>query len=204
MKGEQKSMLTNKHIVLLGGDARQIEIIRKLSGLDAQLTLVGFDQLNDGFIGATKETIDQVNWEKADAIILPVSGMSVDGHIDTIFSNESIQFDESFLRETPQHCVVYTGISNEQLDKLVENFDRTLVKLMERDDVAIYNSIPTAEGTVMMAIQHTDITIHSAKVAVLGLGRIGMTLARTFAALGANVKVGANDPAQIARITEMV
>jgi dipicolinate synthase subunit A len=74
---------------------------------------------------------------------------------------------------------------------------------MERDDIAIYNSIPTAEGTVMMAIQHTDITIHNANVAVLGLGRVGMTVARTFAALGANVKVGARESQHLARITEM-
>ncbi|MCK0470804.1 dipicolinic acid synthetase subunit A [Halalkalibacter sp. APA_J-10(15)] len=196
-------MLTNKHIVLLGGDARQIEIIHKLSSLDAQLTLVGFDQLNDGYIGATKEVIEHVDWSKTDAIILPVSGMSVDGHIDTIFSNEPIIFKEEFLLETPEHCVIYTGISNDTLDSIVSSCDRSLVKLMERDDVAIYNSIPTAEGTVMMAIQHTDMTVHRSNIAVLGLGRIGMSLARTFAALGAKVKVGANDPAQIARITEM-
>lgn len=42
----------------------------------------------------------------------------------------------------------------------------------------------------MLAIQHTDYTIHGSQVAVLGLGRTGMTIARTFAALGANVKWG--------------
>lgn len=55
----------------------------------------------------------------------------------------------------------------------------------------------------MLAIQHTDYTIHGSQVAVLGLGRTGMTIARTFAALGANVKVGARSSAHLARITEM-
>ncbi len=54
----------------------------------------------------------------------------------------------------------------------------------------------------MLAIQHTDYTIHGSKVAVLGLGRTGMTIARTFAALRANVKVGQSS-AHLARITEM-
>ncbi|MBP3951986.1 dipicolinic acid synthetase subunit A [Bacillus suaedae] len=196
-------MLTNKHIVIIGGDARQLEIIRKLSTLDARITMIGFDQLNDGFIGACKETIDAVEWETVDAILLPVSGMSSDGKIDTIFSNETIELKPEFLTQTPSHCTVYSGISNKELDACTKESDRTLIKLMERDDVAIYNSIPTAEGAVMMAIQHTDITIHHAKVAVLGLGRIGMTVARTFSALGANVKVGANESPQLARITEM-
>ena len=62
------------------------------------------------------------------------------------------------------------------------------MKLFERDDIAIYNSIPTVEGIIMMAIQQTDYTIHGSHVAVLGLGRTGLTIARTFRALGADVK----------------
>jgi dipicolinate synthase subunit A len=196
-------MLTDKHIVIIGGDARQLEIIRKLSTLDAKISMVGFDQLNDGFIGASKQTMDEIDWSTADAILLPVSGVSMDGKVETIFSNETIEFKADHLKETPNHCVVYTGITNKFLDECIGIANRAIVKLMERDDVAIYNSIPTAEGTVMMAIQHTDITIHRAKVAVLGLGRVGMSVARTFSALGADVKVGANESHQIARITEM-
>ncbi|MFC0558554.1 dipicolinic acid synthetase subunit A [Halalkalibacter alkalisediminis] len=196
-------MLTDKHVVIIGGDARQLEIIRKLSTLDAKISMVGFDQLNDGFIGASKQTMNDIDWSTVDAILLPVSGMSTDGKIETIFSNETIELELDQLKETPKHCVVYSGISNDYLDDCIEKANRSLVKLMERDDVAIYNSIPTAEGTVMMAIQHTDITIHRAKVAVLGLGRVGMSVARTFSALGAKVKVGANTSHQLARITEM-
>jgi dipicolinate synthase subunit A len=203
MKGEQVQMLTDKHVVIIGGDARQLEIIKKLSTLDAKISMVGFDQLNDGFIGASKQSMDDIDWSTVDAILLPVSGMSTEGKIDTVFSNETLELKTEQLKKTPEHCVIYSGISNEFLDEVVEKSNRSLVKLMERDDVAIYNSIPTAEGTVMMAIQHTDITIHRAKVAVLGLGRVGMSVARTFSALGANVKVGANKSHQLARITEM-
>ncbi|MDQ0206294.1 dipicolinic acid synthetase subunit A [Alkalicoccobacillus murimartini] len=196
-------MLTGKHILLIGGDARHLEIIRKLSTLDAKISLAGFDQLDDGFIGASKYTMDEIDWKTLDAIILPVSGMSADGWIDTVFSNESLTLTINQLKSTPQHCTIYTGISNAFLDQLQTQANRPLVKLMERDDVAIYNSIPTAEGALMMAIQHTDFTIHHANVAILGLGRIGMTLGRSFAALGANVKVGARETANLARISEM-
>ena len=55
----------------------------------------------------------------------------------------------------------------------------------------------------MMAIQNTDITIHQSSIAVLGLGRVGMSVARTFSLLGAKVKVGARKSSHIARITEM-
>ena len=55
----------------------------------------------------------------------------------------------------------------------------------------------------MMVIQHTDFTIHGSNITVLGFGRVGMSVARTFHALGAKVKVGARKSEHIARITEM-
>ncbi|WP_075980878.1 dipicolinic acid synthetase subunit A [Bacillus massilinigeriensis] len=196
-------MLTGMQIAVIGGDARQLEIIRKLTELDAKLSLIGFEQLDHAFTGAVKEKIDEVDFSNMGAIILPVPGTSLDGQIETIFSNEKVFLIEEVLMKTPEHCTVYSGITNTYLNTITKKANRRLVQLFSRDDVAIYNSIPTVEGTIMMAIQHTDFTIHGSNVAVLGLGRVGMSVARTFAALGANVKVGARKSEHIARITEM-
>jgi dipicolinate synthase subunit A len=196
-------MLTGMQIAVIGGDARQLEIIRKLTELDAKLSLIGFEQLDHAFTGATKEKIEDVDFSNMDAIILPVPGTSLDGQIETIFSNEKVILTESILSSTPAHCTVYSGISNAYLNELISQTKRRLVLLFDRDDVAIYNSIPTVEGTIMLAIQHTDFTIHGSNIIVLGLGRVGMSVARTFAALGAKIKVGARKSEHIARITEM-
>jgi dipicolinate synthase subunit A len=196
-------MLTDMHIAIIGGDARQLEVIRKLTELDAKLSLIGFDQLDHGFTGASKEQIDEMDFSNIDAIILPVPGTNAEGQIETVFSNETVVLTEEILNKTPEHCTIFSGISNPFLDGIVKATNRKLIQLFERDDVAIYNSIPTVEGTIMMVIQHTDITIHNSNVAVLGLGRVGMSVARTFDALGANVKVGARKTEHIARITEM-
>lgn len=196
-------MLTGLHLAVIGGDARQLEIIRRLTELDAKLSLIGFEQLDHAFTGAIKEKVSEVDFATIDAIILPVAGTGLDGQVDTIFSNEKVFLTEDILLNTPAHCTVYSGISNSYLDEITRNADRRLVQLFQRDDVAIYNSIPTVEGTIMMAIQHTDFTIHGSKVLVLGLGRVGMSVARTFDSLGAHVKVGARKTEHIARITEM-
>lgn len=196
-------MLTDMHVAIIGGDARQLEVIRKLIELDAKLSLIGFDQLDHGFTGASKERFDEIDFTDIDAIILPVSGTNSEGEVETIFSSETVVLSEEILSQTPGHCVVYSGISNSYLDGIITATNRKLVRLFERDDVAIYNSIPTVEGTIMMVIQNTDITIHNSNVAVLGLGRVGMSVARSFAALGAHVKVGARKTEHIARITEM-
>lgn len=196
-------MLTGLHIAVIGGDARQLEVIRKLTELDAKVTLIGFEQLDSGFTSATKELITDANFEDYDAILLPVPGTNFEGVVDTIFSNEKVILTKELLDKTPYHCTIYSGISNAYLDGITSASNRKLVKLFERDDVAIYNSIPTVEGTIMMVIQHTEYTIHNSKVAVLGLGRTGMSVARTFHHLGAKVKVGARKSEHIARIVEM-
>ncbi|MFZ0443820.1 MAG: dipicolinic acid synthetase subunit A [Bacillus sp. (in: firmicutes)] len=196
-------MLTDMQIAIIGGDARQLEVIRKLTELDAKLSLIGFEQLDHAFTGANKEKIDEVDFSLIDAIVLPVSGTTPDGHVDTIFSNEKVNLLEEMVMKTPEHCTVFSGITNPYLDDLINKTKRHHVLLFSRDDVAIYNSIPTVEGAIMMAIQHTDITIHGSNVVVLGLGRVGMSVARTFHLLGSKVKVGARKPEHIARITEM-
>lgn len=196
-------MLTNRHIVILGGDARQIEVIDKLISLDARLSLVGFDQLNRDFNGAVKARMDELDAGEVDSLILPVSATDNDGNVETTFSNESVRLTKDWLEKTPEHCTIYSGISTAYLDKVSRDADREVVKLFERDDVSIYNSIPTVEGTIMMVIQNTDITIHHSHVIVLGLGRTGMSMARAFHALGAHVKVGDRGSDHLARATEM-
>ncbi|OCA86086.1 dipicolinic acid synthetase subunit A [Bacillus sp. FJAT-27225] len=196
-------MLTGMQIAIMGGDARQLEIIRKLTELDAKLSLIGFEQLDHAFTGAQKEKLAEADFSMYDALILPVSGTSMDGHVETIFSNEQVVLTDEILAKTPETCTIFSGITNSYLTGIVKKAKRRLVLLFERDDVAIYNSIPTVEGTIMMAIQHTDFTIHGSNVAVLGFGRTGMSVARTFHVLGAKVKAGARKSEHLARITEM-
>ena len=159
--------------------------------------------MDHAFTGAIKEKITEVDFSQVDAIILPVAGTSLEGQVDTIFSNEKVILLEEMISITPSHCVVYSGITNPYLTGVAERANRRLVQLFKRDDVAIYNSIPTVEGTIMMAIQHTDFTIHGSNITVLGFGRVGMSVARTFHLLGAKVSVGARKTEHFARITEM-
>ncbi|CDQ19695.1 dipicolinate synthase subunit A [Halobacillus karajensis] len=196
-------MLTGYHVAVIGGDARQIELIRRLNEWGATVYLAGFDQLNESFREAINLDFDSHQVEKLDAVILPVPGTDHEGKIEGIFSNQLIHLTEEWLKKTPEHCQVLTGIANDHLRKLAAGANRRLIPLMDRDDVATYNSIPTVEGTLMLVIQHTDFTIHGSKVIVLGLGRVGMTLARTFHHLGAKVFVGVRSSKSAARVFEM-
>src|SRR5699024_6314101 len=80
--------------------------------------------------------------------------------------------------------------------------NRPLEIIFKRDDIAIYNSISTAEATLQIAMEETDYTIHGTKIAVLGFGRVGMTMGRLFHNVGAQTTVFARKSSDIARITE--
>ncbi|MDF2714822.1 MAG: dpsA [Paenibacillus sp.] len=180
-----------------------MEVIQKFSELDAAVTLIGFDNLQNLYSGVTKVAFSPEALEKSDAVILPVVGTDDNGAIESIFSTSDMVIKGEHLAALPQHSKVYTGMAKTYLKKLCSEHNIQLVELLDRDDVAIYNSIPTAEGALMMAIQNTDITIHGSTCMVLGLGRTGLTMARTLQGLGAKVKVGIRRPEHFARAWEM-
>ena len=127
-------MLTNMQIAVIGGDARQLEIIRKLTELDAKLYLIGFEQLDHAFQEPRKEKRTEINFSQMDAIILPDDGTSLEGRVNSIFSNEKGVLLEEMLRNTPPHCVIFSGTTNAYLTGITDGAKRKLVQLFNRDD----------------------------------------------------------------------
>lgn len=196
-------MLTGKHVAFLGGDARQLEVIKNCIQLNANVSLIGFDNLESPFSGAVRRDLDPKWFATIDLLILPILGTDEDGHVDSIFTTRSLVLTQDHIGKLPSHAMVVAGMAKSYLQNLCSHNGVQLVELLKRDDVAIYNSIPTVEGALMMAIQSTNITIHGSRSLVLGLGRVGLTLARTLHAIGARVKVGVRTTAQVARAVEM-
>lgn len=192
-------------IAVIGGDARYLELIRQLQAIEnIELVLVGYDKLEQGFTGLNQKDFNELDVEKIDIIILPITGADEEGKVETVFSDQDIYITKDWLHRLKENAVIFTGITTNHLTELMEQSNKTtLIPLLERDDVAIYNSIPTAEGAIMMAIENTDYTIHSSRVIVAGFGRVGNTVANKFAALGAKVSVATKNSTDLARITEM-
>jgi dipicolinate synthase subunit A len=196
-------MLAGKHVVFLGGDARQLEVIKSCIQMDARVSLIGFDNLQSPLSGATLKELSADVLRQADVLVLPIIGTDEYGVVNSVFTSKTLVLTEEHVASLPKHCLMFAGMATQYLKNLCQKHEIALFELMERDDVAIYNSIPTVEGALMMAIQNTDITIHGSECIVLGLGRCGMSLARTLHAIGARVKVGVRGSAYKARVFEM-
>ncbi|WP_047981221.1 dipicolinic acid synthetase subunit A [Ornithinibacillus contaminans] len=191
-------------IAVIGGDARYLELIRQLQAIEnIEIILIGYDKLEQGFTGLNQVDFQEMEIDELDVVILPITGTDEEGKVETVFSVQEIRLTEEWFAKLKDSAVIFTGIANEYLKDVTTKTDTTMIPLLDRDDVAIYNSIPTAEGTIMMAIEHTDYTIHSSRVIVAGFGRVGSTVANKFAALGAKVSVAARNTRDLARITEM-
>lgn len=194
----------NQMIAVIGGDARYLELIRQLQLLpNTTIILVGFDKIEQSFTGLKQVAFQELPHNQLDAVILPITGTDMKGKIETIFSDQEIHLSEAWFKKLQPSTKVFTGITNDYLTRHTKNAQLSLISLLDRDDVAIYNSIPTAEGTIMMAMEHTDYTLHSSRICVTGFGRVGHTVANKFSALGANVSVSAESIRDLARINEM-
>ena len=99
----------------------------------------------------------------------------------------------------PKSAMILTPIKHDILSGIAQKTEI----IFDHDSIAIYNSIPTAEGVIHDIIENTDITIHSADILVIGGGRCAVTAARSLKALGANVRVSARNATQISRMYEM-
>ncbi len=196
-------MLTGIRIVFLGGDARQIEVIRKCVEMDATVSAAGFDKWEAPSPGVSLEQMSVELLSNADVLVLPTVGCDDVGNINALLSSHPLQLLEAHIAALPSHCKVYTGMAKSYLRNLCARHSLKLVELLNRDDVAIYNSIPTAEGALVMAIQNTDFTIHGSTSMVLGMGRTGFTMARSLQGLGSSVKVGVRRQEHYARAEEM-
>ncbi|QQK76334.1 dipicolinate synthase subunit DpsA [Salicibibacter cibarius] len=184
-----------EHVAVIGGDRRQVELVHRLKKSVDHISVVGFDQLSFADANVTVHTLSDIHWGQLSAILFPVSGVNTDGEVEAQYAPEPLIVTREMLAKKPKNCIIFTGIRTEFLNNLGEN----LVCWMERDDVAVYNSVPTAEGALMLAMQHTSATIHNATVVNLGFGRCGVTIADLFQSVGAKVTVVTDDDKEKAR-----
>ena len=187
-------MLNGTRVTMIGGDARQLVVIRKLALSGASMQIIGFDNWECHIDGVRKTNLTPDSIISTDVILLPAVGTNDEGFIDSTYSSNTFHFSEDIVKAIPAHAQIITGMAKPYLKKICTKYGIRLIELFERDDVAILNSIPTAEGALLMAIQNTDYTIHGSNCMVLGLGRTGLTMAQTLKGLGAHVSVGVRKP----------
>ncbi len=96
---------------------------------------------------------------------------------------------ETVAASIPPKSYVFGGNATPgALEWMAEN-GIVYVNFLDDELFTMLNAIPTAEGALMLAMEHTPATVRGMEVLLLGYGRAAKCVNQVFAALGANVTV---------------
>lgn len=183
-----------KKFLTVGGDERMLYTSQCLvnNGFDveiyAELPVEGFELSVTG-----NKSIDSAA-ARADGIILPLP-ISRDGvHLNAC----SLTLSElSAAIERGQ--TVFAGMMDSTLKSGFFKKGIKVFDYFEREELAVNNAVPTAQGVIKIAMDNMKITIHNSRCAVTGYGKTASVLADMLSALGAQVTVAARKCSDLAR-----
>lgn len=187
-------------ICILGGDRREVELVSGLIDSGARVCCFGTPiegLANEAAIAPSAHDA----CAGADAVVLPLSGTDTSGNVK--ITSRPVTINRELLAAANPAALVLSGVVRPCLAADCAALSLRLVNTGEDDELAILNSIPSAEGAILMAMQATPFTIHNSNCLVLGPGRTGLTLARMLQGLGAHVWGAARKASGRARLFEM-
>ena len=100
------------------------------------------------------------------------------------------------LRAAKPGALALGGRLSAQAKQIAQEAGVELVDYFAREELTIWNAIPTAEGCLAILLRQRKRTLWGSGVLVTGFGPVGQALGPRLAALGADVTVAARRPAQ--------
>ena len=190
-----------KHkIAIIGGDLRIIKLAIMLAYDENEIYTFGLEKADE--LKSNKNIIQCDSIKKAiqnvEIVIGPIPFSSNGTTINMPFSDKEITTRE-MMHVINAKVLIAGGISPEVYEMANDEYIE-IIDIMKREELAVLNTIATAEGTIQIAIENTNKIIHGSEVLILGFGRIGKVLARKLAGLSAKVTCAARKDEDLAWI----
>lgn len=193
-------LLKGIRVTMLGGDRREVELARSLVKQGAAVQLFGLPAVD----GAESEPDPLAAVSRAQVVIMPMSGPDGQGRVPTPLAPDvALDLDDGLFQAVGPQRPLFIGVLPGAFQSAAKARRVRVVEWTAFDEIAIDNSIPTAEGAVLLAMERLPVTIHGSSSLVVGFGRCGFTLARLLHVMGSDVEVAARSPADRARIREL-
>ncbi|QHQ62139.1 dipicolinate synthase subunit DpsA [Anaerocolumna sedimenticola] len=180
---------TNYDFAIIGGDMRQIFMANDLIARNYSVIVYG---LTDPSLDLSCTTADSLAEaiDSSQIIITPIP-VSKDGR------NIIAQTAQPDLTIT-QLCALlssgqklYGGCLTKEMKKQCDNLGIYYHDFMEQEEVILFNTIATAEGTIAEAILSSTTNLHGSSCLILGFGRCARTLAEKLKGLCGNIDIAA-------------
>lgn len=175
------------NIAVLGGDARQTWAADTLEVLGHRVLRFGVPQKPTGELPPKNASTLSEALADADVVLGPVPFTKCDGLL-TYGAAPPIPIPDLLAELRPGQRLIAGNFPPEVLDHC-RVMEVTTYALLDREDFATLNAIPTAEATIAQAIVRSTGNLQQSECVVLGFGRCGRALARKLKGLDANVTV---------------
>lgn len=178
-------MISNKKFTIIGGDLRSVKLADILAKEGNFVNIFGFNLTE--FELEKEESQDlETAIDESDVIIGPIPCSNDDENINAPFHSKKINIKETF-KVMKKNQLFVAGRISEKVSQLAQVCNVYTVDLLQREEMAVLNAIPTAEGAIQIAMEEMATTLHNSNVLVLGFGRIGKILSKMLNGLGAKV-----------------
>ena len=188
------------NFAVIGGDLRTIKLIKMLAKDGNIVYAYGIEKAEE--LKENKNIIIcqklQETVKNSEVVIGPIPFSSNGKDINSPFSDKQITIRE-LMHVINAKILIAGSITPEVYDMANDEYIE-IIDVMKREELAVLNTISTAEGTIELAIANTNKIIHGSKVLILGFGRIGKVLARKLSGLSAKVTCAARKDEDLAWI----
>lgn len=135
----------------------------------------------------------------AHIVSCPIPGVGVDAALYAPHAPAPIRLGPDLLRLLAPGAVIFSGPMPAEMEHWAQEAGVRALDYSEDDPLSILHAIPTAEGAIRVAVEHTAETICGMRTLCIGYGRVGVSVAAAFQAMNARVTLAARNPAQLAR-----
>lgn len=187
-------MKNTLNIWVIGGDLRQSKLARLLLLDGHTVHTYALEQAAET-ADLCQETLTGV--ELADCVVLPLPAAGEEAALNAPLSGESHPLMKILDALRPDQILCAGKVDANTLATARERGLRVF-DYFAREELAIANAVPTAEGAIQLAMEELPVTIHGTRSLVIGCGRLGRLLAPRLAALGSRVSVSARKWADLA------
>lgn len=191
-------MSTN--FAIIGGDLRIIKLAKMLAEEGNTVYTYGLEKAEE-----LKDADNIIFCEKlnkaiqdTEIVIGPIPFSSNGKDINSPFSDKNISIRE--LMHVINAKILIAGSVTPEIYDLANDEYIEIIDIMKREELAVLNTVATAEGAIEIAISNTNKILHGSDVLILGFGRIGKVLARKMAGLSAKVTCAARKDEDLAWI----
>ena len=185
---------------IIGGDLRTIKLAVMLAKEQNQVYVYGLEKAEELKNIKNIEQCESIKKaiQEVEIVIGPIQFSSNGKTINMPFSDKEISIRE-MMHVINAKVLIAGGITPEVYEMANDEYIE-IIDIMKREELAVLNTIATAEGTIQVAIENTNRILHGSEVLILGFGRIGKVLARKLAGLSAKVTCAARKDEDLAWI----